>query len=225
MPGSFEYTVFDGDTTYLVTGTGSTATHVTVIDPTAPTGAVTVDLTGEPADPLVIGPDGLVYQTTRSTSGGDDITHVTVIDPANPAAAITIELPGFTSEPVVFGPGGGYQTSYSGSFSSGYLTHVTKFDLGTLANPTTIDLTEDPDGSLMFGPEGTGYQLLGDFSRSYVTLIDPQDFTNPVTITLTGYRNAASVCSPSRMIGTWPKGCRAMLRASLWVPCRTSSTP
>ena len=188
VPGNFEYTVFDGDTAYLVTGTGSTTTYVTVIDPTDPTNAVTVDLTGEPADPLVIGPDGLAYQTTRSISGGQDVTHVSVIDPANPAGAITIELPGFSPEPVVFGPGGGYQTSYSGSFSSGYLTHVTKFDLQTLANPTTIDLSEDPDGPVVFGPDGTGYQLHGDFSRSYVTLIDPQDFTNPVTITLTGYR-------------------------------------
>lgn len=187
--------------------TANIATRVTVIDPADPARSIPIDLPGHlyrGGDTLTawingdvrFGPDGTVYQLTRTRSGGSNLTHVAVIDPLDPTHPNIVDVAGKPyDEGFVIGPDRiVYLTTRTGGYGTAH-TLVTAIDPADAANATTIEVPglayyDDSGlelrGGAVVGANGTAYQLtftrVGPVQNKFVTHLTLLDPTNPLSV-------------------------------------------
>ena len=171
-----------------------------VTKPYDPTNPVTVPLEGEPIGRLVLGADGIAYQTTRTGTSGNYATHISVIDPADLNNPNTFDLDGEPVGRLVLDGGSIYQTTRTGA-SGNYTTHVSVIDTAGPAGTITYNMPGDPRGGVALDADGRLRQLSSATSpTTHLSFIDPSDppgSTNPTTIDLPG----APWNEPSLLVG------------------------
>ncbi|MCX2933295.1 Ig-like domain-containing protein [Mycobacterium sp. CVI_P3] len=152
--------------------------QVVVAQPVGTISATTLDIAGY-AWPLVVGSDGVGYQT----SGGADSSNVMLINPADPANVTTLTVAGPANDGVVIGPDGTVYQRTDGLVNGSPGSHVLVFNPTDLATATIVDVPGDPANSgLVFGPDGTAYLA----TTTNLLVIDPTDQASASSVAFTG---------------------------------------
>ncbi len=183
----------DGTDMFSVTASDGQASTPTVIGvpitalpaSTPPVVLGVVDLNGNPAGHVWVGPDGAVYQVVETgSSAATFATSVYRIDPDNPGSPITVvdAATGSPGDELLFnGNGYAYQSTFDYDTQE---THVLVIDL---QNPGSVqDVAISGEGGIVVGPDGRAYQLAtihaGGGDATQLAVIDPQQPETPTIV-------------------------------------------
>ena len=184
---------------FTVTVTDGTATDTTAVLATidASDHAHVVSPDGYQANgPAVVGPDGTIYQTFRSSplGGGKGTTKIVVIDPTT-ATPTVIDLDGQTVGKLVFDPdtGIGYQTLWTvDPETEANTTTIAVFSPGD-TTPTLHPFDGRPFRPGVLAANGTFYQGIPHESETTLVRVGPGGVSH---VTLSGTEDGLLVVNP-----------------------------
>ncbi len=184
-------------------GSSPTITRLTIVDPTNPGAATTLEFVGTNAQGSVaFGQNGTPYLADQNFDTDAESVAIVAIDVTSPTDPLTViaDSPGFIIGPgLVSGPDGAiYLTTHTSDSASGAITtHVVALDPQNPGTSVRFDLEGLPQDGVVVGPDGTAYQATTVTSidgsdlttlteTTRIVTIDPQNPSNPVVFETPG---------------------------------------